>query len=452
MTDLRPGTVSTLSDFSHGRPLRNDAAPTPCWPIYLAATLFLLLRTPFEVLHGLVEGEEGTVYLRYAWDASPLRALFAPHQGYYSLLPNLCGLLAARVLPLEAAGHLDVFAELAVQLLLVHVLIRCERFAGFRAKAIAVAVGLLTAPTIAIVLCTDNAQFFLAVATGVILISDAGSRTAERLSVLAFAGLNGALSCILLPFFVERAWRERTRVRWAQVAILALCTGLQAAVVLRQLRATQHSSITYVAGSLLTQGLLAQFGTRWSAAEVCKAVGSPRIAHLQTAFWWAIRIAAVGYLAAVLLFTARAGRAARLLALAAMLSLLVTLTHAGAVDYDLMCGSGARYFFSFNLFVGLALVVLQFGPETSHDGKRKAAARILVACSLVSGATDVAYALRAPHPPLWAQEVRAWRADPMHRIRIGPGDWPGIRLTPHPEDLALPADIYDSTRPGWQER
>ena len=51
------------------------------------------LRGPRVLLHGRLLLEEGTTYLRYAWDAPPLQAFFAPHQNYYSLLPNAIALL-----------------------------------------------------------------------------------------------------------------------------------------------------------------------------------------------------------------------------------------------------------------------------------------------------------------------------------------------------------------------
>lgn len=418
------------------------------WTIYLAPAIFLLLRTPYELLHGMVEGEEGTVYLRYAWDSTPLRAILAPHQGYYSFFPNLCGLIAARVLPLEAAGHLCVFAELAIQLLLVHVIVRCEAFRGTRQKAIAAAVGLLTAPTTAIVLCTDNAQFFLAIATGVILVSDPGKRSLERITILLFAGLNGVLSCCLLPFFAFQAWRQRDRSRWIQTGTLAACTVIQAIAVFSQHRVSPHSSAALLAGSILAEGPLSQFATRWSAAEFCKVSGSPRILPFAAPFWLGVGATALAYLVAILAFGSRDGRPARLLSVAAIFSLVLSLSHAGAVNYDLMCGSGAHYFFTFNLLLGFALVCLSFsGP---HYLAR--AAQVLIACSILSGAADVLYLLRMPHAPDWHREVQLWRADPEHRIRIGPGGWPGIRLTPEHANLSLPARIYDSTQPGWQDR
>jgi hypothetical protein len=67
--------------------------------LLIAAFVILLARAPRLLLEGRIYAEEGTTYLRYAWNATPLRALLAPHQGYYSLLDNVPALIAARVLP-----------------------------------------------------------------------------------------------------------------------------------------------------------------------------------------------------------------------------------------------------------------------------------------------------------------------------------------------------------------
>ena len=438
--------------------------PAECGPgrvagaglLYGAAVAFLLLRTPFEAIHGAVLGEEGTVYLRYAWDAPPLRALIAPHQGYYSLLPNVCGLLAARVFPLEAAGQLCVFAELAVHMLLAYTLVQCERFVGLRQKAVAVAVGLLTVPTAAIVLCTDNAQFFLAIVAGVILISDAERLRWSRLAALGFAGLNGVLSCVLLPLFVLRVWQERAearraKARAAQAVVLVGCCVVQFWAILAGGGGSLHVQVKarLFAAAFLINGPLPQFFSHWSAAEACKAIGSPKLAGHQTAMWLGIEGAAGLYLLGVFALAAAGGRAAaRLLAMGALVGLGLAVVRGGNMGADLICGSGARYFFTFNLFLGLALVLVAAGAK---DWKGRVAG-VLVACSLVSGVLDVWYLLGLPHGPVWRTEVSLWRADPDHRLRIGPGGWPGIRLTVGHADAKLPFAVYDSTQPGWRER
>lgn len=420
------------------------------WLLYLGALAFLCLRTPYEFIHGFVYDEEASVYLRYAWDANMWRALIAPHQGYYALLPNLCGIIAARLLPLGQAGHFFVFAEIAVQMLLVTMVVQCESLKGTGQKVLAVAVALLTPPTAAIVLSTIHAQFFLAVTTAVILISNADRLRVARMLTLACAGLTGVASCVLLPFFLLQAWKERTVARAAQAGVLLACTLVQAVIQFPSAISANapHSTLQFSAGALLSFGVLDHFFTRWSYMEACKAVGSPKLRDWQGLWWLSVECASAVYLAAVLFLSWKGGRAARLLAGAAVLSLAVSFKRSGALDMDLMCGSGGRYFFIFNVLIGLSLVLV-----TRHAaGLYSLAARVLVFCCLVSGLLDVQRIATRPHLPIWSQEIGAWRADPDYRVKIRPDYWPDLKLAREPGDQRLPADIYDTTNPGWRDR
>jgi hypothetical protein len=276
------------------------------WLIYAGALMYLFLRTPRALIHGYLYAEEGTVYLRYAWDAPVLHALLAPHQSYYSLYANVCGVLAARAFPLEWAGFFLAWSGLAIQLLLVYLLVQCERFVGFKEKALAVAVCLLTVPTMSVVLSTINAQFFLAIATAIILISDAERLKSLRAAIILFAGFNGVTSCILLPFFLLRTWMERTRARLVQAALLSVATLTQALVVLHMARVqartlVPHSALKFMAGAFLVNGPLSQFFTRWTGNMECRVMTSPKFLHWEGARWFATETAAfVGM--AVLLF------------------------------------------------------------------------------------------------------------------------------------------------------
>ena len=420
------------------------------WPLYLGALMYLCLRTPYELLHGFVYDEEGSVYLRYAWDANMWRALIAPHQGYYALFPNICGLIAARVLPLEQAGHFLFAAEIAVQMLLVYMVVQCESLAGAREKVLAVALVLLTPPTASVTLSTIHAQFFLAVTTGVILISDAERLRMGRIVVLACAGLTGVASCVLLPFFLLQAWKERTAARAAQAGVLLACTLVQLAVVLAQPGGLHgaHSTLQFSSGALLSIGATYHFLGGWSHVEACKAVGSPKLQGWRDLMWAGVEGASALYLAGMMLLSWKGGRAARLLAAAAMLSIVVSFKRGGVLDYDLMCGAGGRYFFIFNVLIGLSLLLTAYNAA----GMYRLAARVLVACSLIAGILDVKYIATRPHLPIWSQEVAAWRADPNYRLQLRPDYWPDLKLTREPGGRDLPAGIYDTTNPGWQDR
>jgi len=173
------------------------------------ALLVLFCRLPRLLLHGRILAEEGTTYLRYAWDATPLRAMLAPHQGYYSVLDNLCALIAARLLPLSAAALFFTWSAVAVQLLLLFLVIECEVFRTPSERWCALFAVLLVTPNLEVWLNLGNCQSVLAVAAAVILISSTRRLFAVRTGTLTLAGLTGVTSLPLIPLFWLRVWRER---------------------------------------------------------------------------------------------------------------------------------------------------------------------------------------------------------------------------------------------------
>jgi len=435
---------------SHALEIQSRSNVGRDWLLYIGALLFLCLRTPYELLHGYIYDEEGTVYLRYAWDSRIWRAFIAPHQGYYSLFANVCGIFAAYSVSLEHAGHFFFFAEIAVEMLLVFMVMQCEALDSNSQKYLAVGIALLTPPTGAIALSTIHAQFFLAVIAAVILVSDAGRLRVVRLLVLACAGLTGVTSCVMLPFFLIQAWKERTSGRIAQACVLSACTLVQFAVLLSQpgILDGPHSTFRFYSGAVLSNGVLSHFFTRWSYIESCRAIGSPKLRNLQVLWWSSVELASAIYIAVVVFLSWKGGRAARLLTAAALLSLAIGFKRSGALNEDLMCGSGGRYFFAFNVLIGLSLVLVSQHTTRMYS----IAAQALVACSLISGIIDVKYIATQEHLPNWAQEVSTWRADPDYRLSIRPDYWPGLKLTRERGNRDLPFDIYDTTIPGWQKR
>jgi hypothetical protein len=435
---------------SHALEIQSSSTIGNDWLLYIGVLLFLCLRTPYEFIHGYIYDEEGTVYLRYAWDSRVWRALIAPHQGYYSLFANVCGIIAVRVVSLEHAGHFLFFAEIAVEMLLVFMVMQCEALDSAVQKYLAVGIVLLTPPTADIALSTIHAQFFLAVITCVILISDAERLRTIRLVTLGCAGLTGVTSCVMLPFFLLQAWKERTSGRIAQAGALLICCLVQAAVLLSQPEILHgpHSTFQFYFGAILSNGVLAHFFTRWSYVESCRALGSPKLRNLQELWWSSVEFASAIYIALVVFLSWKGGRATRLLTSAAIVSLAIGFKRSGALNEDLMCGSGGRYFFVFNVLIGLGLVLISRNASRMYS----VIGQVLVVCSLVSGLIDVKYIATRQHLPTWAQEVASWRSDPDYRLRIRPNYWPGVKLTREFGNKDLPFDIYDTTLPGWRNR
>ena len=116
-----------------------------------------------------------------------------------------------------------------------------------------------------------------------------------------------------------------------------------------------------------------------------------------------------------------------------------------------MCGSGGRYFFIFNVLVGLSLVLTARHAAGGYLAGGAHVLVVLVRCCRGFSMLSKAIATRG-HLPIWSQEVAVWRADPDYRLQIRPGAWPDLTLTREPGGRNLPAGIYDTTNPGWQDR
>src|ERR1700761_6015873 len=206
--------MHSAASASAAEPL--EASHNPAWhspslrglgALLSVALVALFCRLPRLLLHGRILAEEGTTYLRYAWDATPLRALLAPHQGYYSLLDSLCALIAARLLPLSAAALFFTWTAVAIHLLLLFLAIECEVFRTPFERCCALFALLLVTPNFEVWLNLENCQSLLAVVAAVVLISSAQRLFAIRAVTLMLAALTGATTLPLIPLFWFRLWR-----------------------------------------------------------------------------------------------------------------------------------------------------------------------------------------------------------------------------------------------------
>jgi len=418
-----------------------------------AAFVFLFLRAPLPLVRGFLYAEEATGYLRYAWDAPVVRALLAPHQGYFSIYPNVVGVIAARLVPLEYVGIFCGWSTIAVQLLMVLVILQCEIFDNFKLKALAVAVSLLTVPTLSVAMSSIFAQFFLAVCTGVILMSDVERLRWFRRGVLLLGGLTGVANCILGPFYIWAAWRDRSRSRAIQAAILVVCTAIQVTVVHHMMQVqdrglTRHSALPYVLGAYLINGPISQFFTSWSAHIGCRVLMSPLLTRWSSMLWVLAEVTTVVTFLFFAWLLVRGGTLARRFGEIALFSLVVGLAGALPLNERLMCDGGARYFFLCNVFMGFGLIcTLKVKWKISNRVPRGLA--LMLACIFLSGVYDDVTLWT--HPPFlwdWQTEVAHWRKDPNYEIRVAPEYWIGLELTRQHRNLDIPAYIYDSNNIG----
>jgi hypothetical protein len=412
-TIQEPATFEQLKQWS--RPLGETRL------ILLAALGIVLVRSPVLLVHGRVFAEEGTVYLQGAWDSGALQAMAAVHQGYYSLLMNGFSVVAAKLLPLELAGYLSVYAALGILLLTVYLAVKCEAFESWQARWLAAAV-ILFSPGVEVWLTLLDAQFYLAVCAGLIAISTEERLRGLRTGTLLLTGLTGPVSCAFTPFFLWKAWKRRTFVVLVQASILVMCSLTQGILLLRSVRAGSRTldsvgkvewfgplvflkvcSVTLATrlGGFLTQRLLIRHENVWTCVLL-----------------WLLMVACAGFF----WFLCRLNRNARELLLMATASLVFNCAGDPAPLQIILRGE-FRYFFTATTLLWLALVLgcASSKPHSTHHSLGK----IVLALALFSGGADsIGYWTRLQRiEPRWSGQVAAWRHHPGTEMRVPPKDW-----------------------------
>jgi hypothetical protein len=452
--------AAAMSPSSSARPFAESNRAPGLPPTRLQVSLLMLIgllvlfaRAPHLLLQGRVVAEEGTTYLFYAWDATPLRALLAPHQGYYSLLDNLSALIAARVLPLSATALFFTWTAAAVQLLLLYLAVECEAFRTPLERWLALFALLLATPNVEIWLSLENCQWLLAVAAAIILISSTRRLFLLRSATLALGALSGVTTMPLIPLFWLKAWRERSRRAVVFALSVTLPAFLQSAILLRAIstgvRPVSTHQLRALAVYTSSRVLVLPFTTGRGALYYDTFLfHHPGIVWRITLYIASAILLVLGFL----LFR-RTSRAALLLYVSALLSCAFDWYGCFNCTYDLILpslGGEGRYFFPANAILLLALLLAATGASRPWLAR---ASFVALAWLLVTGAFQ--YFRMRPHfagYPAWSPQVRRWEVDEHQPIIIAPDFWNPLYLPHrHPNLADLPANA-DAPASGHQIR
>jgi hypothetical protein len=389
--------------------------------------LLLVLRAPTLLVSPRLWAEEATVYLAHALSASGWQALAAPHLGYYSLLPNVATLLAARV-PLEWAPAVTFAVAFAVQLLPAVLVLTANTpaLATPLRRGIALLLVLATVPNKEAWLNTINSQFYLAICAGLILISGPGTPGVAwlRRGVLAVGGLTGVPSLFLAPLYWLRALLERSREHAVQAVILSACGVVQLLVVVNAVEGgarALHVTPDIVLTALFVKSVVLPFlrPLLGLASKACMAA-----------------MAAGGWVKAVLLLLeagvlgalaygvakSRVGAGSYLVAGAGITAVLSCVGALGDPTLLMKTTYNGRYFFVPNVFLGLALL-MAVAPGSRLGPRPAKVFRVLLGWWLLMAVVNYAGSFGAFTGPSWRAEVAAWRADPAHAIGVWPPGW-----------------------------
>jgi uncharacterized membrane protein len=399
----------------------------------LAALAVAFVRSPLLLLHGRIYAEEGSVYLQRGWDAPPLQALLALHQGYYSLLMDGLAVFTARLIEPEHWALAMTTASLAMLMLAVFLAITCEQFETTRARMMAAGVVLLT-PSIEVWMTAEDMQFYLVVCTALICISSEHRHRVLRGLTLLLAALTGPASCAIAPFFLWRAWRRRTAGAYFQAAIITVCALAQGLVLLGSLRSGSrtlagYGKFAWFGPVLFLKIFSVDFFTRLGEFQ-CRRIVQHRQDVAVCLLLWLLSLLSLG------LFRKMAklgGEAAQMCFWMALASLAFDYTGI-AEPMSVVFAGAARYFFAGFVLLSMTLVLAYAKAQRTGTVREQKLALALVLLVLFCGAVDAAgYWTRLQiRTPDWSAEVARWRKDPSTPLRTSPLTWDRtIHLHPH---------------------
>ena len=414
----------------------------------LIAFALMFLRTPRLVTEGRVWAEEGTTYLRYAWNASAWNALLAPHQGYYSLWDNGLALLAARVLPLSAAALFFTWAALFVQLLTVYLAVCCSLATSIGARFLALLAIIFTSATKEVWLNMENCQFWFPVCVALLLIGEPSRLRPARLGLLLLAGLTGVTSCMLTPLYWVKAASVRTRSAFVEACLLTATTVVQLAAIMTSFHAGARQTLkplyAYLGPVLLQRVWILSFLTTSGA----NTFGHWLARHPGDMVLGVLWILFLLITAGTLIFLFRVNWRLGTLLSAGILAGVLNWNGCFQCDFHLWNQSSisaSRYFFE-------AVALLNLSVAYCVTVARRRAYRVLatlaVCLLLLSGASQY---MRSREffsvSPAWVPQVQAWEQNPSEVLQVAPASTQWRLTLPHGHpELPIPAGTYDSTR------
>lgn len=217
--------------------------PTSAWLGTLLVSLFIVslfiyFRKPGYVIRPDFCRDEWRLVFRYAYLEPALEALISPRQGYYSLFNNTVAFISALFVSEAGAKFINVYASFVAQLV-PYAIIWAGRSTFWPAtshKVLASALVLFVSPDCTLWLTVACSQFYFCLACMLILLEDWEGRS-ERCrriyaALLVLFCLTGVVSCLLAPFFMYRAYRERTAFARSLANVVMVSCALQIVAVL----------------------------------------------------------------------------------------------------------------------------------------------------------------------------------------------------------------------------
>lgn len=380
--------------------------------VCLLALVLIVLREPRYFTQPRFWAEEATVYFYTAYRSGFADALFAVHQGYYSLVANVTGILA-NIPPLEYAPVVSTVVSLMVQLLVVLMVLLNETLFGTPLKKIIASIAVLVVGAFGDIWLTSiNSQHYFPLIIFLILVDDKEYPAKRKFYyvVTVLAGLSSVAANFLAPLFLVRYYLRR---HFADRVLFLLLS----ATIFVQIAAIAYSGLVLGdAAYFLQYQAQSRFSPTGGIAGVSRAIFYYALEYpvagpwKEPPFWTGAAV--IGVMAYALWKDS-----GRYWTFVAAIWLLTILSIVSSME---MIGGG-RYAYSSSLV--LVFLLLDLASRKESGVALRAALVVLISVSFLTWGenyrTGLAY-FNDPAWPVWSREVQGWRADPARVVRAHP--------------------------------
>ena len=254
--------------------MRSTALLARCLMIPTFVTL-VCARLPNVIHQGRFWAEEGTVFYSNARKLPWLEAIFNSYAGYTNLAANLAGVLAFYLVPLKSAPYISTaFAAIVQTFPCILLCMSSEPWLrDWKVLAVALLIVLVQPASLEIWLSSIGSQCFLNLCVGLILMLQTESNIVKRLfqyMVLLLAPLSGPGGGFLLPFFIVRAWLEKSKLRAFQAAVLGFGTFVQIAFFVHKSDRSMSADLPLFLNAMFIKHIVVPFLGRVESTEICE--------------------------------------------------------------------------------------------------------------------------------------------------------------------------------------
>jgi len=408
--------------------------------IYIAYLAIIVLRDPRFFLFPRFWAEEGTFHFANSYTHPWMQALFLPVKGYLNLWANFSTLLAARLVPLERAPIVTTLMAFLVQAAVGAWIATTTAPIGDRwyKKAAMLLIVLFVPLTSEMWLNTINSMEVFCVITFMILVEAAQQGRIRRILgylFLLIGGLTGLYSLLLTPFFLIKAWTEKSRLRWVQGSILVVSGLVQSYLILS---AKGTGSLGFRFSGITHFDLQTLVTVFFSQSMGLILIGFNQMNNLVS--HWMTFQAAHHTLSGGLSFGLLILEISLLIYLVIKFPLKDRIVYAGAylwlviglvflaIDRDKAIftqpGYGQRHFFVPDIILGFMLLAsIEWSPETRWKFRSLLATAFLTVAILVGMSQFESTLYRYPGWPSWSAQVATWRTNPNYNLVIWPEPW-----------------------------